>query len=217
MDDLLLLAASGLAREVIAASHADWRIAGILDDDPTMHGTLLSGVEVIGGVELAARRTESLLVCVGSGVGRAAIVHRLAGLGVEDDRYASMVDDTVRVPAGCPVGAGSVLLPGVVITADARIGRHVVIMPNVTVTHDNVLDDFVTIAAGASLGGFVRLGRASYIGMNASIRQGLSVGRGATVGMGSAVLRDVPDGETWVGVPARAIRDSGVDRARAAG
>ena len=217
MDDLLLLAASGLAREVIAASHSQWRVAGILDDDPTKHGTIISGVEVIGGVDLAAHRTESLIVCVGSGAGRRAIVGRLAALGVEDARYATMVDDTVRIPAGCSVGHGSVLLPGVVVTADAKVGRHVVIMPNVTVTHDNVLDDFVTIAAGASLGGSVKLGAGSYIGMNASIRQGLSVGSGATVGMGSAVLHDVPDGETWVGVPARALRGFRIDRPRAVG
>ena len=41
--------------------------------------------------------------------------------------------------------------------------------------------------------------------MNSSVRERTSVGAFATVGMGAAVLSNVPDGETWVGVPAHAI------------
>ena len=57
-----------------------------------------------------------------------------------------------------------------------------------------------------ALGGGVRLGEASTVGMNASVRPGVRIGRGATVGMGAAVLADVPDGETWAGVPAKPLR-----------
>jgi acetyltransferase-like isoleucine patch superfamily enzyme len=101
---------------------------------------------------------------------------------------------------------GTILLDGVVVTADAAIGRHVVIMPNCTITHDDVVEDFATLAAGVSLGGSVRVGEAAYIGMNASVRQGLNVGVAATVGMGAVVLDDVPDGASWAGVPAHEIR-----------
>jgi serine acetyltransferase len=75
-------------------------------------------------------------------------------------------------------------------------------MPGVTFTHDDVVADFATFAAGVSLGGGVRVGRAAYLGMNASVRERLTIGDRATIGMGAAVLADVPDGETWVGVPA---------------
>jgi acetyltransferase-like isoleucine patch superfamily enzyme len=81
-------------------------------------------------------------------------------------------------------------------------------MPGVTLTHDDVVEDFATFAAGVSLGGGVRIGRGAYLGMNASVREGVTVGAGATIGMGAAVLADVPDDETWVGVPARVLRTS---------
>ncbi len=86
------------------------------------------------------------------------------------------------------------------------IGDHVVAMPGVTFTHDDVIGDYATLASGVSLGGNVHVGRAAYIGMNASVRERLTIGAKAMIGMGAAVLADVPEDETWAGVPARVIR-----------
>lgn len=206
MTGVLLLAASGLAREVIAAGRETLGLIGVLDDDESLHGSLLSGLPVLGPIARAATRPERLLICVGSGAGRRRVAERLAALDVGDERYVTFISPAASLPRGADVGPGGILLAGVVVTADVGIGRHVVIMPNATLTHDDVIGDFVTIAAGVSLGGGVVLEAESYVGMNASIRQRLRVGRGATVGMGAAVLRDVPAGETWAGVPARALR-----------
>lgn len=205
-EGLLLLGASGLAREVLAAGIAG--VTGILDDDPARHGGELAGVPVLGGLDLAAQRDEQLLVCVGPSAARRTIVRRLAEAGVGDDRYGVFVARSARVGATSEVGPGGILLDSVVVTADARIGRHVVVMPNCTITHDDVLEDFSTLAAGVALGGTVRIREAAYVGMNASVRQGLTVGADATVGMGAAVLADVPNEQTWAGVPARPLGET---------
>jgi sugar O-acyltransferase (sialic acid O-acetyltransferase NeuD family) len=207
MRDLILVGASGLAREVMSASQSAYRVVGVVDDDASLHGTELSGVAVRGGIAHATEYDAALLLCIGSGAGRRSVAARLAALGVHSDRFATVIDDSVHVPQSSRVGAGSILLAHVSLTADVAVGHHVVIMPNVTLTHDDRLDDFVTITAGVSLGGSVAVGEAAYLGMNASVRQDVRVGAGSTVGMGSVVLGDVPAGETWVGVPARPIHD----------
>jgi len=207
MKDVLLLGASGLAREVVAAAGERIRVIGVLDDNTALHGTRIAGIDVIGPVVDAVRSRIPLLICVGAGRGRQAIAATLAEYGVGEDRFGTFVDGSVRIPSGCTVGRGSILLAGVVLTSAVRIGRHCVVMPNVTLTHDDTLGDFVTVAAGASLGGGVTVGEGAYLGMNASIRQGIQVGAGATVGMGAAVISDVTSGETWAGVPARPIYD----------
>ena len=213
MRDLLLLGASGLAREAAAADQREYRIAGVLDDDPALRGSTVAGVEVLGGIAHAAEYDADLLVCVGSGGGRRAVVARLASLGIAEQRFGTLIDASVRIPDGCSVGAGSVLLAQVVLTTEVEIGRHVVAMPNVTFTHDCRVGDFATLTTGVSLAGAVTVGEAAYLGMNASVRQRLTIGAGAVVGMGAAVLSDVPPGETWAGVPARPLpvvrRDGG--------
>lgn len=203
---VLLVGASGLAREVLASGMAG--VMGILDDDAALHGTVVGGVPVVGAIEAAVAREERLLVCIGPSGSRRSVVRRLRDLGIADERYATHVAGSAWVGSTSVVGRGSILLDGVVVTADAQIGQHVVVMPNCTVTHDDVVEDFATLAAGVALGGGAVVGEASYVGMNASVKQGISIGAEATIGMGAAVVRDVPAGETWTGVPARALGEA---------
>lgn len=218
MSELLLICASGLAREVLATVRSSGRydVVGFLDDDEEMSGIEVDGAPVLGTIADAVHFTHAfLLVCVDSGRPRQAVVERLSEMGIGTNRYATVIDTTVRMPEGCRIGRGSILLQNVTLTASVTLGAHVVAMPGVTFTHDDVVDDYATFAAGTSLGGGVRIGRAAHLGMNSSVRERTSIGSYATIGMGAAVLGDVPDGETWVGVPAHPVRD-GVFNAAAA-
>ena len=208
MTELLLIGASGLAREVLACvrENGQFDVVGILDDDESRMGSTLDGAPILGPASHALRYPEARVVaCIGVGKGRERVVARLAGLGFPSYRFATVVEPSVRVPSCCDIGPGSILLGNVTLTTGITVGSHVVMMPGVTVTHDDVVEDFATLAAGVTLGGGVRIGRAAYLGMNASVRERITVGAGARVGMGAAVLVDVPDGETWAGVPARVL------------
>jgi sugar O-acyltransferase (sialic acid O-acetyltransferase NeuD family) len=214
--ELLLVAASGLAREVLAIvrAHGLYDVVGFLDDSADLHGTI-DGVRVLGSVEDAAGRPDAaVLVCAGRGSVREAIVTRLAGVGVGPERFATIVHPDVEVPDTSSVGAGSILLAGVVLTTAVTVGDHVVVMPHVTLTHDDAVEDFATLCAGVTLGGWVSVGRRAYVGMNASVRERVRVGAGATLGMGAALLTDLPDDETWAGVPARRIEAADQGRRR---
>ena len=132
---LILIAASGLAREVLATleNQSRYRVIGIIDDEPSLHGTALDGVDVLGPLEVISEYDDAqLLICAGQGRTRAAIERRLSRLGIFDDRFATVIDSSVRVPSSCQIGAGSILLGNVVMTANVEVGRHVVSMPNVT-------------------------------------------------------------------------------------
>jgi sugar O-acyltransferase (sialic acid O-acetyltransferase NeuD family) len=203
---LVLLAASGLAREVIALEEARGRYDEmfLLDDDPALQGTAVDGVAVIGPIALAADDFDGdLLICAGSGRARRAIAHRLAAMGVTSSAYARVIHPNVEVPRGCSVGPGCIVLSSVVMTAAVHLHRHVVVMPHVTLTHDDVVSDFATLCAGVALGGRVNVEEGAYLGMNSSVRQDVRVGFDSVLGMGAVLLEDLPAGETWAGIPAR--------------
>lgn len=204
MARILLLAASGLARETLESIRqtGDHQVLGILDDNAALHGTSVNGVPVLGGLDLAVRRSEKLLICAGKGASRAAIDRRLDLL---EERYATHVSVHAVLGSTVAVGAGSIILAGTVATSDVRIGRHVVLMPRVVLTHDDVLGDYATLAAGVTLAGTVHVGAEAYLGTNSTVRENLSIGRGAVLGMAAALITDLPAGQTWAGNPARPL------------
>jgi sugar O-acyltransferase (sialic acid O-acetyltransferase NeuD family) len=208
--DLLLIGAGGFARETAEAVHAinavepTWNLLGFLDDRPDLEGTVITGVRVVGPIERAHEHPQArLVICTGRPdkyVSRRLIAERL---GLEDDRYATLVHPTATVSPSSRVGPGSVLLAHVDLTADVAVGRHVAVMPQVVLTHDTRVGDWATITSGVRLGGGCRIGQGAYIGAGACLREGVSVGEWAMVGMGSVVTRDVPPKRLWYGAPAR--------------
>lgn len=76
---------------------------------------------------------------------------------------------------------------------------------HVHVAHNVHIGVGAMVVACAELSGGVVLGRGSWIGPNSSVIQQKRIGAGALVGIGSNVLKDVPDGVTVAGNPARIL------------
>lgn len=102
------------------------------------------------------------------------------------------IGDRVKIGDQCKIQAFSFIPTGV------RIGNNVFIGPRVTFTNDKkppsgeweitIVEDFVSIGAGAV------------------ICPGVTLGKGCKIGAGAIVTKDVPKGETWVGNPAKKMR-----------
>ena len=207
---LLLLGAGGLAREALVAIHAQpdvWRPIGLLDDDPKRQGEKVDGLPVLGATDRICDYPDAALVpCIASAQRSTARLKLAERLNVPPDRWATIVHPAASIAPGTLIGEGSIVLAGAVVTAPITIGPYFVAMPHVLLTHDDALGAGVTMAGRATLGGGVHVGDGAYLGQGCMIRENRSIGAYAVIGMGSVVLTDVPEGQTWAGVPARRLR-----------
>jgi sugar O-acyltransferase (sialic acid O-acetyltransferase NeuD family) len=101
------------------------------------------------------------------------------------------------------IDCATLLAPGCIVNAMVRIGRGVIVNSGAIIEHECVLEDYVHIAPGATLAGNVHVGEGTFIGAGAVLREGIKVGKNCIIGAGSVVLKNVPDNQLWVGIPAK--------------
>ena len=203
---LIILGAGDHAKVVIATieAQARYKVFGLLDDDNTKHQKKWFGHQVLGGDDQLTRLLEQgvskAVVAVGDNQNRARLAKRAVGLGFE---LVTVIHPTAVILGGSHIGKGCVILPQAYVGADALLGIGTLLSVGAMIAHDCIVGDWCQLCPGARLGGHVRLEDYSLIGMGASVLPGVTVGRQAVVGANAAVIGDVEDLATVVGVPAR--------------
>lgn len=202
-NSLTLIGGGGHALVVAeAAFDSGWTVAGFFDDDERAPlATLARWLGPVGSAAgLRARGGAAVL-----GVGDLAARSRLLG-GLEGVTWARVRHPSATVSRRAEIGAGVYLGARCVVNIRARVGDHAIINTGAIVEHECSVADNAHVAPGAVLCGRVTVGAGTLIGAGARVIPGVRIGAGCTVGAGAVVLRDIPDGATVVGVPARAAR-----------
>jgi sugar O-acyltransferase (sialic acid O-acetyltransferase NeuD family) len=100
---------------------------------------------------------------------------------------------------------GCNIMTGTIITNDIVIGKGCLINLNCTIGHDSVIGEFTELSPGVSVSGNCTIGAYCNIGTNATILPKVVLGKNVIVGAGAVVVKNVTDGETVVGMPAKPI------------
>jgi sugar O-acyltransferase (sialic acid O-acetyltransferase NeuD family) len=176
---------------------------GYLDDNTGLQGRCVLNLPVLGSVNhLSEIPHDCVIVALGDNHIRKAIFNELLSRG---EAIAIARHPKAVIAPDVIIGPGTMICAGVVINPAANIGCNVILNTGSTIDHHNEIGDHVHIAPGAHLGGDVRIGTGSLVGIGATVMPGRRVGAHCIVGAGALVRKDIPDGSTAVGVPARII------------
>ncbi len=121
--------------------------------------------------------------------------------------WVTLIHPSAQIGTDVTIGEGTVVMANAVINPSSRIGNHCIINTSSVVEHDNVLDDYVHISPKAALGGNVRVGKKTHIGIGASVKNGISICGNCIIGAGAAVVSDLSEKGVYVGVPAKKAED----------
>ncbi len=205
MKSLVILGASGHGKVVAEAALASgWDSVGFYDD--AWPGRRLLGKWAVFGDTAALLKTvdhfDGVFVAIG---GNAVRMEKIRLIQKAGGRIATIVHPAATISASALLGQGTVAMAGVVVNADTVIGVGAILNTSCSVDHDCVLGDGVHISPGAHLAGDIRVSELSWVGIGASVRQGVTIGRAVRVGAGAAVVGDIADNLTVVGVPAKTL------------
>ena len=203
-----IFGASGHAKEIldIALDIGYTKIVFINTDTKEKH---CMGFPVIGEDEIYLLKKDEYEFAIGVGDNhiRENIFHRFETLN-----FPNIVHPAATFGYGqskeIRSALGNVVAAGARISCDVHIGNFGIYNHNCTIGHDCIIEDFVHIAPGANVSGYVNLSAGSFIGTNASILPGsendrIVIGKNATVGAGSVVTKSVPANAVVKGIPAK--------------
>jgi UDP-perosamine 4-acetyltransferase len=161
----------------------------------------------LGGDEELSNLPDDGIDCFCLAVGDQFIRETLFDRAQEAGLYGPLVvhPSAVILTPLADLGEGTIVYPNAVVMNDCTIGRGVVINSGSQVAHDCRIGDFVNLNPNSTLGGKVSVGLRSMVGMGASVREGIEIGPESIVGMGAAVIRDVVEGNTVLGIPAKQV------------
>lgn len=201
MRRLIIIGASGHGKVVAdcAVKNGYERIVFLDDDESVTH---CGKYEVVGRSAEADRLPGDVIVAIGNASFRKRIQARM-----DEKRLITLIHPEAVVGDDVEIGAGSVVMAGVVINPGSRIGKGVIVNTCSSIDHDCKIGDFVHVAVGAHLAGSVEVGEASWIGAGAIVNNNLCICKSCMIGAGAVVVKDLEAAGIYVGVPAKRMTD----------
>jgi sugar O-acyltransferase (sialic acid O-acetyltransferase NeuD family) len=205
LNNIYLLGGGGHCRsciDVIEATNS-YKIAGIFDNIENQNKTV-HGYQQLGNdrdIDLWITSDDSALVCIGHIKSHSRRKELFDALITLKCKVPTIVSPHSYVGRKTQIGAGTIVMHGVVINGGVTVGKNAIINSQSLLEHDVIVGDHTHVSTGAKINGGVSIGSGTFIGSGAIIHQGISIGSSCVVAAGSIVRESLED---YVWFPRRA-------------
>ena len=212
MEKLVIVGAGGFGREVewlvkrINKINPTYEVIGYVDDGKAI-GEEIGHSEVIATTDELVIREDNLNVVIA--IGNAKVRKLIADkLQVNTNlSFPNLIDPSVIYDESeTTIGKGNIICASTIMTVNIAIGNFNIINLDCTIGHDDILKDYVTIYPSVNVSGNVTVEDCVEIGTGTQIIQGLSIANNVIIGASAAVVKNIEDSGTYVGVPVKKIK-----------
>lgn len=195
---LIIYGCGGHARSVANVAIANGQIPLTFIDPHARPGETSLGFPVLK----AAVEKEKGIIGLGDNHRRARLFH-----SIDPSLLTSLIannadiSQSAEIKLGVFVGQGAYIGPNAVIDVNTIINTHCVI------EHDCRIGKHTHISVNSTIAGTCRIGDYVMVGAGATLIDGITIGDNIIIGAGAVVIQDLTEPGTYVGVPARKIKN----------
>lgn len=177
-------------------------IVGFLDDNKELGTTVINNYKIIGDLNnrftmAVTKKDVEFIIAIGDNKKREEISHS------PNLKFYTAIHPSAQIGLDVEIKEGTVVMANVCINSSAKIGKHCIINTGAIIEHDNIIEDFVHISPNVSLGGTVKVGENTHVGIGTTVKNNIEICNNCTIGAGAVVVKNIMEEGTYVGVPAR--------------
>ena len=212
MYNILIAGASGHSKMIvdIINKNSNYKIVGYIDSFKKA-GEIIYGYEILGDFEklnsiIDTYNIKGIIIGIGDNTIRKNIKDKITKIA-PNLNFITAIHPNAVLANDIIISEGTVIMAGAIINADAKVGKFCIINSNASLGHESIMEDFSSLSPGVSVGGNVKIGMCTVIGLKAGLKQGVTIGKYSIIGAGSLVLKPVGDYVMAYGVPIRVTQD----------
>jgi sugar O-acyltransferase (sialic acid O-acetyltransferase NeuD family) len=197
LKNIYLLGGGGHCRSCIDVIESTnlYRIVGIFDTSVNTN-EMVGAYKYLGDdheINKLITADDSALVCIGhikSYVRRQELYNDLVRIGCD---IPTIVSPHAYVGRRVDIGAGTIVMHGVVVNVGVSIGLNSIINSQALLEHDVTVGEHSHVSTGAIVNGGVTIGSGTFIGSGTVLHQGITIGSSCVVAAGSVVTESLED------------------------
>lgn len=209
MKNLLIIGASGFGVDVLEYAKqslgymTEFRFKGFLDINKDALSSTPNLPQVICSEDEYIIQKNDVFIC---SIGNTNIKYKcIEKMKARGANFINLIHRDSNVSPNSIIGIGNIFLHNSTIGSKTNIGNHCLIQVGTVIGHDCVIGDFCRIDCNAVCVGGVKVMDNVTIHTSSVINHDVTIGKNATVGACSFVIRNVKEGATVFGTPAREI------------